>query len=211
MRGTIQKIETNKNKELVFFGEIRGEDGRTYRFDLRNWTDKSLTLEDIPRFAEVEFDLMEPNLSGWIYPKNIVLTKTSEQAVGETAAQDNDPTSTQAPRETAQNAPAQAASQKNFMPTNHHHGMLQEFAYIKQNFIRLALMEIIPNFADTEFASEGSVFWKIATTYNALQDEDFVFSGSGMNESVTFPSGFETPEGEPILLLCKRNKNNAQP
>ena len=97
------------------------------------------------------------------------------------------------------------------MPTNHHHGMLQEFAYIKQNFIRLALMEIIPNFVDTEFASESSVFWKIATTYNALQDEDFVFSGSGINESVTFPSGFETPEGEPILLLCKRNKNNAQP
>lgn len=82
MRGTIQKIETNKNKELVFFGEIRGEDGRTYRFDLRNWTDKSLTIEDIP------------------------------------------------------------------------------------------------NFADTGFAFESNVLWKIAATYNALQDEDFVFSGS---------------------------------
>lgn len=243
MRGIIQKIETNKNRQLVFFGEIRGEDGRTYRFDLRNWTDKSLTLADIPRFAEVEFDLMEPNLSGWIYPKNIVLTKTSEQATGRTSEQAIewtpeqalDRTEEQPSEEMGKAAIGQAMSRatdrdvdratnrdgdrasdqtepkKNFMPTNHHHGMLQEFAYIKQNFIRLALMEIIPNFVDTEFASESSVFWKIATTYNALQDEDFVFSGSGINESVTFPSGFETPEGEPILLLCKRNKNNAQP
>lgn len=196
MRGTIQKIETNKNTQLLFFGEIRGEDGRTYRFDQRNWTDKSLTLADIPRFAEVEFDLMEPKLSGWIYPKNIVLTKMPEQATdrGDDRASD------------------QIETKKNFMPTNHHHGMLQEFAYIKIDFIRLALMEIIPHFADTEFATETSVFWKkIATTYNALQDGDFVFSGSGMTESVTFPSGFETPDGEPILLLCKRNKNNAQP
>lgn len=205
MRGTIQKIEMNNNKQLKFYGEIRGEDGRSYRFNVRNWADQSISLKDIPRFAEVEFELMEPTLSGWIYPKNITLTNRTEQAVGE-AAQDNGPISTQAPRETVQNAPVQAVSQKNFMPTNHHHGMLQEFAYIKQNFIRLALMEIIPNLADTEFATESSVFWKIATTYNALQDEDFVFSGSGADESVTFPSGFETPEGEPILLLCKRNK-----
>lgn len=186
MRGTIQKIETNKNTQLLFFGEIRGEDGRTYRFDQRNWTDKSLTLADIPRFAEVEFDLMEPKLSGWIYPKNIVLTKMPEQATdrGDDRASD------------------QIETKKNFMPTNHHHGMLQEFAYIKIDFIRLALMEIIPHFADTEFATETSVFWKkIATTYNALQDEDFVFSGSGMTESVTFPSGFETPDGEPILCI----------
>lgn len=64
MRGTIQKIDTNTNKQLKFYGEIRGEDGRSYRFNVRNWADQSISLKDIPRFAEVEFELMEPTLSG---------------------------------------------------------------------------------------------------------------------------------------------------
>lgn len=68
----------------------------------------------------------------------------------------------------------------------------------------MALKEAIPGFAEPA----NSIFRTIATTYNGLQDADFHFSGYGRSEAVNFPTGYETPDGQPILLLCtKRNGN----
>lgn len=66
----------------------------------------------------------------------------------------------------------------------------------------MALKEAIPGFAEPA----NSIFRTIATTYNGLQDADFHFSGYGRSEAVNFPTGYETPDGQPILLHCTKNK-----
>lgn len=174
MRGTIRKIDENKDERFKFYGEIAGEDGRTYRFNDYNWADREARLEDIQLDQEVEFELKDPTTRGYVYPKNIRL-------LGSHAPQ---------------------SIPKKYTPSSHSHGLFQDFVFINTDIISMALKEVVPGFSE----APNSVFRTIATSYNDLQDADFHFSGSGRSESVNFPSGYETADGDPILLHCTRNK-----
>lgn len=174
MRGTIRKIDANKDDRFKFFGEIAGDDGRTYRFNDYNWANSDTRLEEIQLDQEVEFELKDPTTRGYIYPKNIRLSgKEADKPIP-----------------------------NKYTPSSHSHGRFQDFIYVNTDIISLTLQEVIPGFSE----SANSIFRTLATHYNELQESDFKFSGFGRAETVDFPTGYRTPEGQDILLHCTKNK-----
>ena len=180
MKGRIQYVNKVTNDPKGFKGRIITEEGGKYDFNQINWSNQDLTAEDIIQDAEVEFDLKKPNKSGIVYPKNI-------RFVGEVI-------------------------DKNVLDsyeTKHSHGDIKDFVYIFIPTITAILSVYADDFDDEKYANKNELFKKIAITYNTLQDSDFLFSNDTEKQSVHFPSGFSTKDGEKIYLYCVENQNSS--
>lgn len=176
MRGTIKYVA--KDEQYKFRGAISGEDGTTYKFNSANWNNANIALEDLWEGQTVEFELKAPNRAGFVYPKSI-------RFPGE---------------------PVEGPIQKNHDQVAHSFGRFNDFVFVKTESIAMALEQIVENFEGSEYASNSRLYKKIATTFNALRDEDFHFSGS---ENVIFPMGFSTASGQQVFLYCTPNRGNS--
>lgn len=179
MRGTIQKVaaiidEPNDRPKLKFQGSISGEDGNQYFFNCLNWQNKDTALGSVFEGQQVEFELKPPNKNGRVYPTNI-------RFLGEEL---------------------QVQSQNPFSQVAHSYGRFKEFVFVKTDTIALALNHLIEGFSQSEYSTATVLFKKIATTFNGLHDADFSFSDSKDSPAVDFPIGFQTKDGQPVLLHC---------
>lgn len=89
--------------------------------------------------------------------------------------------------------------------TRHSHGSFQRFVYIRSNAVIAAISKIIEEFN----VEDHSDFYKaLATSYNALNDADFIFSQDSDGSDIALvPSGLVSDDGTKILLYCVRHKD----
>lgn len=180
MRGTIKYVV--EDEQYKFKGAISGEDGRTYKFNSGNWINKNIVLSDLCEGQAVEFELKSPNQYGYVFPKLIRFP--------------GDPSVSQMHNHHSQ--------------VTHSYGRFNDFVFVKTDAVIFALEQIVADFSNSEYTNNSSFYKKIATTFNGLRDEDFIFSGSGDSASVVFPIGFTSVDGYPVLLNCTaKNSNNA--
>jgi len=172
MIGTIRFVV--EDDQYRFRGSISGEDGNRYSFTSLNWVNRSLALSDLHEGMKVEFDLDEPNRNGRIFPKNV-------RFPGEVF---------------------EPAAPAGFVGERHSYGRFNNFVCVKTDAIILALEKLVDGFADSEYMDPANLYKKIAVTFNALQDEDFRFSGSGSEATVDFPLDFTSRDGHKIYLHC---------
>lgn len=176
MIGKIQYI--NPDDHYGFKGAIIMEDGTRYSFNSGNWLRKDLVIDDIKVDTEVEFELKPPNKNGFIFPKQI---RFAGEEIG-------------------------VHQQKDSFDTKHSQGSLKEFVYLKIPSLIAPLTKLVERFAEQDYTVTSNLFLKIATTYNALEDTDFIFSTAAHGESIVlFPSGFTCKEGKIIYLYCEKN------
>lgn len=91
--------------------------------------------------------------------------------------------------------------------TNHTQGSFNEFVFVYTPAVLAKILKLAPNL---NISDEKSLFRELATSYNLLEDKDFLFSqDESGNKIVCFPSGFATDDGSEILLYC--TVNNKQP
>lgn len=173
MKGNILYVIPDDN--FGFKGAILAEDGEQYRFNKLNWINKALTLDDIHKDAEVEFEKKEPNKFGVVYPQFIRF---------------------------AADEPASLFVREESAP-KHSHGSFQSFVYLQTEALLAPLSQLIDDTEET--LAPSTLFQRVAVSYNALADSDFIFSADGGEETVIFPSGFVSKEGKPVYLYCVPN------
>lgn len=175
MKGKIQNI--TPDEQYAFKGTIIMEDGTRYAFNSGNWLKKDITIDDIAVDAEVEFELKSPNKNGNVFPKQI-------RFAGETNI---------------------VQRQVNSFDTKHSHGSIQDFVYIKTQALIAPLTKLVEGFVEQGYAAPKNLFRIIANSYNALEDEEFIFETENGADIVRLPSGFVSKDGHIIYLYCTKN------
>lgn len=181
MHGIIKFVVDDE--QYRFKGAISGDDGAQYNFNSLNWSKRNIAISELCEGQSVEFELKEPNKYGVIYPKNI-------RFQGETV---------------------EVYVPNDYTKVAHSHGRFNDFISVKTDAIIMALEELVEDFANLECTATGSMYKRIATTFNGLQDKDFRFGGSGDDEYVDFPIDFATSDGQAIFLRGVKKKNSRVP
>lgn len=91
--------------------------------------------------------------------------------------------------------------------TKHHQGEFKQFIYIDIDSLQMCLNELVEGFPDSEYTETNALYRKIASFYNNLNDNDFVFSAD--NDVVKFPSGFTDKDKNKIYLYGVENQDAA--
>lgn len=174
----IGKVQYIKPDDIFGFkGAIIMDDGTRYGFSKDNWQNKEIKYSDVTVDAAVEFELKGPNKKGFYFANYI-------RFVGESVTAKPQPIS---------------------YDTCHSYGSFTDFVCLLTPALIRPLTHLIDGFAESEYTSAITLFKKIATTYNSLQNADFIFSNEKGMEIVLFPSGFISKEGKVIYLYCVKN------
>ncbi len=168
----------NENYQGVKIGKAEGDDGSNYQFNEHNLAAGVVTMEELSVNQEVEFELSPPNNKGVRYPKNL----------------------------RPKGAIVPAGSQDDSFKVSHSYGAFKDFVFVNTKKITLAIEQAVSDFCSTEYAHDLTLTFKyLATKYNSLSNEDFVFRADGDDNVVMFPSGFKSTTGDDIFLYCEKN------
>lgn len=86
--------------------------------------------------------------------------------------------------------------------------MFNKFVYLNIEAILSPLKKLVGESWGQEYTTSNNLFRRIANKYNELNDSDFVFSTE--KDTVHFPSGFTSKEGNSIDLYCVKNSESAK-